>query len=48
VLFLEMKGCRFTATEEDATQAIFGLASGELDEASFASWLGGNVTPCRR
>jgi death on curing protein len=45
VLFLELNGHHFTATEEDATRAIFGLASGELDEPSFSSWLRANVAP---
>jgi death on curing protein len=48
VLFLECNGYRFTATEEDATQAILGLASGEIDEPAFTSWLRGNVAPSRR
>ena len=39
VLFLEMNGYRFTASEEDATQAVFGLASGTLEEAAFAAWM---------
>ena len=43
VLFLELNGYRFTATEEDATQAILTLASGKLDEADFTSWLRGDV-----
>jgi death-on-curing protein len=47
VLFLEMNNQRFTATEEDATQAIFALASGELDESAFNSWLRANVVPSR-
>ncbi len=47
VLFLEMNGYRFRATEEDATQAIFGLAAGEISEPGFASWLRVNVTPGR-
>jgi death-on-curing protein len=42
-LFLEMNGIRFTASEEDATQAVLGLAAGTLDEAAFASWLRANV-----
>jgi death on curing protein len=43
-LFLEMNGYRLTANEEDATQAMLGLAAGELDEKAFAAWLRGNVT----
>jgi len=42
VLFLELNGYRFTATEEDATQALFGLAAGTLDEAAFAGWMRAN------
>ncbi|MGA2300549.1 MAG: type II toxin-antitoxin system death-on-curing family toxin [Candidatus Acidiferrum sp.] len=43
VLFLEMNGYRLTASEEDATQAVLGLAAGTLDEAAFAAWLRTNV-----
>ena len=34
VLFLELNGFSFMASEEDATQAVFGLAGGTLDEAA--------------
>jgi death-on-curing protein len=44
VLFLEMNGYRFTATEEDATQAIVSLAAGALDETAFTAWMRANVT----
>jgi death on curing protein len=44
VLFLELNGFRFIATEEDATQAVLGLAAGTLDEAAYAAWLRANVT----
>jgi death-on-curing protein len=47
-LFLEINGYRFTATEEDATQAVLGLAAGTLDEASFTRWLRANVRSSRR
>jgi len=43
ILFLELNGARFTATEESAAQAIFSLAAGSLDEPAFASWLRSNV-----
>ena len=43
VLFLEINGYRFAASEEDATQAVLGLADGSIDETSFIRWLGGNV-----
>lgn len=43
VLFLEMNGQRFTAPEEDATQAILDLAAGTLDETAFTAWMRANV-----
>ena len=42
--FLELNRHRFTATEEDATQAVLGLAAGTIDEATFARWLRANVS----
>ena len=42
-LFLEMNGYRLTASEEDATQAVLGLAAGTLEEGAFKAWLRGNV-----
>lgn len=47
VLFLELNGHRFAATEEDATQAVLGLAAGTIDEVLFARWLRGNVSRSR-
>ena len=43
ILFLEMNGYRFTASEEDATQAVLGLAAGTLDETAFTAWLRANA-----
>jgi death-on-curing protein len=43
VLFLEINGYRFTASEEDATQAVLGLAAGAIKEAEFAAWVRSNV-----
>lgn len=48
VLFLELNGVRFNASEEDATQAIFGLAAGALDEAAYTAWLRANSSRQRR
>ena len=45
VLFLEINDHLFTAREEDATQAVLGLAAGTIDEPSFAAWLRANVKP---
>jgi death on curing protein len=39
ILFLELNGFDFEASEEDATQAILGLAAGTLDEADYLVWL---------
>jgi death on curing protein len=43
VLFLELNGYRLTATEEDATQAVLGLAAGTLGESAFTAWMRANV-----
>lgn len=43
ILLLEMNGYSFTAAEEDATQAVLGLAAGTLDETAFTAWLRANV-----
>lgn len=43
VLFLELHGLDFKASEEDATQAVWDLAAGALDEAAYAGWLRVNV-----
>lgn len=43
VLFLELNGYRLTASEEDATQAVLGLAAETIDKAGFAAWLRANA-----
>ena len=43
VLFLELHGYQFKANEEDATQAVMGLAAGTLDEAAYGVWLRANT-----
>ena len=48
VLFLELHGFDFKASEEDATQAIMDLAAGRLDETGYAAWLRENVKGGRR
>jgi len=48
VLFLELHGFVFTASEEDATRAVMALAAGSLDEPAFATWLRENVRRKRR
>jgi death on curing protein len=43
VLFLELNGYRFTASEIDATRTVLALAAGTLDEAGYAAFLRANV-----
>jgi death-on-curing protein len=43
VLYLELNGFRFTATEESAAQAILSFAAGTLDEPALAAWIRANV-----
>ncbi len=47
VLFLEINGYRFTASEEDATQAVLDLAAGVIEETQFAAWLRANIKRSR-
>ena len=44
ILFLELNGARFTASEEAATQAVLGLAAGSLDDAGYAAFLRENTS----
>ncbi len=43
ILFLELNGYHFTATEEATAQAVLELAAGALDEAGYADFLGTNT-----
>lgn len=43
ILFLELHGFDFIATEEDAAQAVIALAAGALDEAGYTAWLRENA-----
>jgi death-on-curing protein len=42
-VFLKINGISLTATEIDATAAMLNLASGTIDEGSFAVWLRANT-----
>ena len=42
VLFLELHGFDFKASEEDAIHAVMALAAGSLDETAYAVWLRAN------
>jgi death-on-curing protein len=48
VLFLEINGYRFNASEEEAAQAIINLAAGELDEQGYAQFLKQNAVRRRQ
>jgi death on curing protein len=43
VLFLELNGYRFIASEEAAAQAVLELAAGTIDEHGFCDFLRANV-----
>jgi death on curing protein len=43
VLFLELNGYRFVASEEDAAQAVLELAAGTIDEPGFRDFLRADV-----
>jgi len=43
VLFLELHGFDFSASEADASQAVIDLAAGTLDEAGYTAWLRENA-----
>lgn len=38
-VFLGLNGWRLTATQAEATLAVFGLAAGDIDEEMFADWI---------
>ena len=42
VVFLELNGYRFQATEAEAAVRTLALAAGEISEADFAAWLKAN------
>lgn len=42
-VFLVRNGYRLAASEADATRAVLDLASGAIDEQTFARWLSDNV-----
>ena len=47
ILFLEINGYRFSASEVDVTVQTLALAAHELDEAGYAAWLANNSAPAR-
>ena len=43
ILFLELNGANFNASEADAAQAVLGLAAGTLDEPGYGAFLRANL-----
>jgi len=48
ILFLEINGYSFKASEEQAAQAVINLAAGEVDEVGYAQFLKQNVVRRRQ
>jgi len=44
IVFLELNGEVFAASEADATIQTLALAAGDLDEPGYAAWLKANCT----
>lgn len=44
VLFLELNGYRFHASESEATQAVLDLAAGKIDDVALARWIRANAS----
>jgi death on curing protein len=44
ILLLELNGYSFTASEEEAAQAVLGLDAESLDEAGYNAFLRANVS----
>ena len=42
IVFLELSGYRFHASEEDAAQAVLSLAAGRFDEVEYTAFLRAN------
>ena len=48
VMFLELNGFNFNASESDVIKSVLALAAGELDEAGYGAWLRSNAKRRRR
>ena len=48
ILFLELNGYRFTASQEDAAQVVLELAAGDLDETGYSAFLRANVARAKK
>jgi len=45
VLFLELNGYAFSASEEEAARAVIALAAGEFEEGGYAAFLEAHSSP---
>jgi death-on-curing protein len=45
ILFLEVNGYSFNASQEETAQAVLELASGNLDEGGYTTFLRANCSP---
>ena len=48
ILFLELNGYLFTASQEDAAKAVLELAAGNLNEAAYNAFLRANVARSKK
>jgi death-on-curing protein len=48
ILFLELDGHRFTASEEDAAQMVIALEAATIDEHGYSEFLRANAFASRR
>ena len=48
VMFLELNGCRFIASEEEAAQAVLSVAAGKMREEGYAAFLRASVKRIRK
>lgn len=45
ILFLELNGLHFEASEAEAAQAVIGLAASQIDAAGYAAFVRANAKP---
>jgi death on curing protein len=48
ILFLELNGYRFTASEQETARAVMELAGGALDEVGYRAFLAANSSPVKK
>ena len=48
VMFLELNGYRFIASEEEAAQAVLSVAAGKMREEAYTAFLRANVARIRK